>query len=34
MKKIILTLCAGLFVTLLASANNADLFKYDANQVN
>ena len=34
MKKIILTLCADLFVTLLASANNADLFKYDANQVN
>lgn len=34
MKKILLTLCAGLFITLLASANNADFFSYDADQVN
>ena len=34
MKKLLLTLCIGSFVTLFASANNADLFSYDADEVN
>ena len=34
MKKLLLTLCIGSFVTLFASANNADLFSYNADEVN
>jgi hypothetical protein len=34
MKKLLLTLCIGSFITLFASANNADLFSYDADEVN
>lgn len=34
MKKLLLTLCIGSFVTLFALANNADLFSYDADEVN
>jgi hypothetical protein len=34
MKKVLLTLCAGLFVSLMATASNSGLFTYDADQVN
>ncbi len=33
MKKFLLTFCIGAFVTMFASANNADLFSYDADEV-
>lgn len=34
MKKILLTLLTGLFVSTFVFANSADVFSYDANQVN
>lgn len=34
MKKLLLTFCIGTFVTMFASANNADLFSYNADEVN
>ncbi len=34
MKKILLTLCLGTFVTMFAMANNADLFSYNADEIN
>jgi hypothetical protein len=33
MKKVLLTLLTGLFVSVFAMANNSDLFSYDENQV-
>lgn len=34
MKKVLLTLITGMFITTLAMAGNADVFSYDADQVN
>jgi len=34
MKKILLTLISGMFITTLALAGNADVFSYDADQLN
>ena len=34
MKKLLLTLCIGLFVTMFVRANNADLFSYNEDEVN
>jgi hypothetical protein len=33
MKKLLLVICAGAFLSVFANANNADLFSYDQNQV-
>jgi hypothetical protein len=33
MKKLILMICAGAFLSVFVNANNADLFSYDENQV-
>jgi hypothetical protein len=34
MKKLLLTICVGAFLSLFAKASNADLFTYNADQVN
>jgi hypothetical protein len=34
MKKLILTICTGAFLSMFVSANNADLFSYNQDQVN